>query len=189
MTGDDYARAVSIARRACASQWRYLSFEDREEVKQDAAVEMWRSGNVTRVWWAAFDSALAHQGARRVRKPWIISIYEDQVLRQPIPEIPTATRGRPFSSILSASDDVEAEAIDRLTVNALLDRLPHAQRQAVEAVDMIGLTWGEALRILDLPESTFAYRRRKGLERLRELVSASTAGGISDHITDHANHA
>lgn len=182
MTAADYARAGRIARHACASQWPFLSREDREEVVQDAALAMWQSGSTTRAWWAAVDSAIKIQGARRVCQP-IMESLDDPDLRwvtQAGPGFNWASqstwgpdsRGIPLALRLAAPDDPEAEVVDRITANWLLDRLPYAHRQAVEATVLDGWNTLEMAAEWGVHDATVGRRRNAGLERLRGMVGA-----------------
>jgi DNA-directed RNA polymerase specialized sigma24 family protein len=155
MTPDEYARAVRVARRACASQRPYLSREDWEDVCQEAALAAWAGRHV---FWAAFDEATRLQGGRRKVQPTILYLAEM-----------TTPQGDPME--LRGSDDVEAEVVAQLTTEWLLGHLPYAHRQAVELIDIADRPWVEVEATLGVPDGTIARRRVRGLERLRELVS------------------
>jgi DNA-directed RNA polymerase specialized sigma24 family protein len=143
MNAVDYHRAVAIAHRACRG--RPLSRQDWEEVEQDAAVEAWRTGSVTRIWWAAADGARRIQRIRRVSRPDLVPLTWD----------------------LCSEADVEAEVVDRLTVEELLGRLPEREREAVEAMVLGGRTGAELAAAWNVADSTISRRRTAALSRLR----------------------
>lgn len=148
MDAAEYARAVRIAQKACRG--RRLSRDEWQQVEQDAAVALWSSGSVTRAWWAAVDSARKIQGVRRT--------YQAPVF------VPFVWDGR-------APVDVEAEAVSRVMVDGLLDRLPVLERMAVQACVLDGRSPQVVSREFGWWDTTVRRRRARGLARLREMVS------------------
>jgi len=72
-----------------------------------------------------------------------------------------------------SAPDAAERAADRGTIVTALDRLPEAQREVVELAYYAGLTQTEiAERLKQL--GTVKTRIRLGLERLREVVKASS---------------
>jgi hypothetical protein len=92
MNAAEYRKAVAIARRACHGL--YLSPQDWEEVEQDAAVEAWRTGSVTRIWWAARGGARRARRSRRVCQPVIIPLSQDVVSEERVDADSTISRRR-----------------------------------------------------------------------------------------------
>lgn len=146
MDAAEYRRAVAIAQRACRG-WR-LSRQDWEEVEQDAAVEAWRSGSVTRIWWAAVDGACRIQRSRHVFRPVVVPLNRD----------------------VRSTLDVEADVLGRLTADQMLARLPEPERQAVEATVLGGWAQAELAALWGVRDSTVSRRRAVGLGRLRSPV-------------------
>ena len=68
-----------------------------------------------------------------------------------------------------ASDD-PAEAAEIRRVYAALDELPEEFREALVAVDIMGLSYGEAARALDIPEGTLTSRLFRARDRIAGLL-------------------
>jgi RNA polymerase sigma-70 factor (ECF subfamily) len=77
---------------------------------------------------------------------------------------------------------VVVDTLDRAQRKARLivamDRLPPAQRQAVDLAYFEGHTFTDVARTLGIPEGTAKSRLRLGLERLRELLGNDTEGQL-----------
>jgi DNA-directed RNA polymerase specialized sigma24 family protein len=144
-----YRRAAAIARRACRG--RALSPEDWEEVEQDAALEAWRSGSVTRIWWAATDSARRIQQTRRTRRPLVV----------------------PLTSDPGSDADLQAQVVGALMVRQWLAAMPEPERRAVAATVLDGQSQAEVAAAWAVRDSTVSRRRAAGLERLRTACGES----------------
>lgn len=75
----------------------------------------------------------------------------------------------------SAEEVVVGEAFDEV-VDSALSGLPDKHRQVVQLVDIDGLTYAEAARLLDVPEGTVMSRLHRARKRIRaRLVAAGLA--------------
>lgn len=64
------------------------------------------------------------------------------------------------------------EAFDGV-VDSALSALPDKHRQVVQLVDIDGLTYAEAARLLDVPEGTVMSRLHRARKRIRVRLSAA----------------
>jgi RNA polymerase sigma-70 factor, ECF subfamily len=71
-----------------------------------------------------------------------------------------------------AGDD-PAEAAEVRELHAAIAELPEAFREALVAVDVAGLGYGEAARALDIPEGTLTSRLYRARDRLARRLEAS----------------
>ncbi|WP_329048804.1 RNA polymerase sigma factor [Streptomyces violaceus] len=72
----------------------------------------------------------------------------------------------------SAEEVVVGEAFDGV-VDSALSALPDKHRQVVQLVDIDGLTYAEAARLLDVPEGTVMSRLHRARKRIRVRLSAA----------------
>jgi RNA polymerase sigma-70 factor (ECF subfamily) len=73
--------------------------------------------------------------------------------------------------------DSSSEApIDRLSIEAALDRLPEEQRLAVALVLIEGLAYKEAAAVLEVPIGTVTSRLARGREALEALLGGREGG-------------
>jgi RNA polymerase sigma-70 factor (ECF subfamily) len=73
------------------------------------------------------------------------------------------------------SGDDPAEEVERRRVYAAIRELPEEFRDALVAVDVVGLSYGEAARVLGVPEGTVTSR----LFRARDRVAVRLEGPFS----------
>lgn len=69
------------------------------------------------------------------------------------------------------ASDATPEWIDRLTLRAALDRLPEAERRALELTAIEGHTYTEAARLLGEPAGTLKWRVYEATRKLRALLA------------------
>jgi RNA polymerase sigma-70 factor (ECF subfamily) len=72
----------------------------------------------------------------------------------------------------SAEEIVVGEAFDEV-VDEALRALPDKHRQVVQLVDVEGLTYAEAARLLDVPEGTVMSRLHRARKRIRTRLAAA----------------
>jgi RNA polymerase sigma-70 factor (ECF subfamily) len=72
----------------------------------------------------------------------------------------------------SAEEIVVGEAFDEVVDEALC-ALPDKHRQVVQLVDVDGLTYAEAARLLDVPEGTVMSRLHRARKRIRTRLAAA----------------
>jgi RNA polymerase sigma-70 factor, ECF subfamily len=72
-----------------------------------------------------------------------------------------------------ARDD-PAEAAEVREVHAAIAELPEGFREALVAVDVAGLGYGEAARALDIPEGTLTSRLFRARDRLARRLEGET---------------
>lgn len=161
MTPDEYRQACNLARRAVASQRPYLSPEDVEDACQEAALAVWQGRHG---WWAAFDEATRLQGGRRKVQPTLV----------PIDGLTAEEVALDCVGWLRASDDPEGEALSTVTVERIGAALPEREWRAVEATVLLGRPWAEICGEWGVPDGTVTRWRRRGLEKARRLVEATT---------------
>jgi hypothetical protein len=151
VTEEEYDRARRIAQAACRG--RRLSTDEWRTVEQDAAVEAWQSGNATRIWWAAVDSAIKLQGTRRKHKA---------------PQFVT------FSWDGPSSVDVEAEVIGRVMADEMLAKLSTKDAAVLSELVLLDRTPADVCVEWGVADSTVGRRRDGAIERLRALVANPT---------------
>jgi RNA polymerase sigma-70 factor (ECF subfamily) len=132
------------------------------------------------VFWEAWRDAPAYDAARGSAEAWMVTRARTRAIDRI-----RATRRRsetfvaPFDDGVAAAPsesapDAAERAAARGTVMTALDRLPDAQREVIELAYYAGLTQTEIAERLKQPLGTVKTRIRLGLERLREVVRASS---------------
>lgn len=137
---------------------------DAEDLVQDTLLRAWRSfdtfdGRYPRAWLLTI-LRNAHVNGHRRQRP---SLLRD----------PDATAEQHTADASpSAEDSVLANRFDDI-VEAALDTLPDTFRQVVVLVDVDGLSYAEAARLLDVPEGTVMSRLHRGRAKIRQQLAAA----------------
>lgn len=76
----------------------------------------------------------------------------------------------------STDTDVASHVSDRVLLDAAIEKLPHAEREAFVLIDAMGLTSAEAGEVCGLPASTVRSRRHRAHQQL------VTHMGGSEHV-------
>jgi RNA polymerase sigma-70 factor (ECF subfamily) len=95
---------------------------------------------------------------------------------------PRATHTLEDISAIEPRTAVQPErAAEVSEIFAAIDRLPDEFRLAIAAVDILGLSYGEAAKALGAPEATITTRIYRARQRIvRELGDASSSSGRTD---------
>jgi RNA polymerase sigma-70 factor, ECF subfamily len=75
------------------------------------------------------------------------------------------------------SGDDPAEEVERRRVFAAIRELPDEFRDALVAVDVVGLSYGEAAGVLGVPEGTVTSRLFRARDRVAGLLEGPSSGG------------
>lgn len=137
---------------------------DAEDLVQDTLLRAWRSidtfdGRYPRAWLLTILRNTEINRHRR-RRP--------QLLGGPGIELERHADGRPAGA--SAEDTVIDRVFDDTVQSALAD-LPDGFRAVVILVDVDGLTYAEAARVLDVPEGTVMSRLHRARTRIRARLA------------------
>lgn len=139
---------------------------DAEDLVQDTLLRAWRSIDT-------FDG--------RHPRAWLLTVLRHAEInrhRRRRPELlddPDATFERDGGherSDSSAEEVVVGRTFDA-AVEAALAAMPDAFRQVVMLVDVDGLTYAEAARVLDIPEGTVMSRLHRARKRIRDRLAVS----------------
>lgn len=138
---------------------------DAEDLVQDTLLRAWRSIDT-------FDG--------RHPRAWLLTVLRNAEVnrhRRRRPELlddPDATFERELhdGAQISAEDLVVGRTFDA-AVDRALAALPEAFRQVVLLVDVDGLTYAEAARVLDIPEGTVMSRLHRARRRIRDQLAAA----------------
>lgn len=132
---------------------------DAEDLAQEALV-------------AAF-TGLPRFAGRSSLKTWLyrIVLYQWRRTRRAEGMADGSPRVTVLGDVEPSSTDRTAAHIERLSLNAAVDRLPDSLREAVLLVKMEGMTYREAAAVLEVPQGTVQSRVHDAMKRLRELLS------------------
>jgi RNA polymerase sigma-70 factor (ECF subfamily) len=172
VAGDESAIAALHARYAGAlySLARQVTRSEStaQDVVQEVFIAVWRSAE-------RFDPAKGSVSA------WLFALARhkaiDAVRREMTIQKRTVEADLSFEE---APDDVDAETWRRFQgerIRDAIDRLPPAQKEAVELAFFAGLTHVEVAERLEIPLGTAKTRIRTALLRLRDLLGPSLSDG------------
>ncbi len=130
--------------------------------------------------------------ARVLRRPRILRSEDDvgyllRVLRNTFVSGRRAAARRPRAEPLPDFDDQLADPaapapdahLDAQALYAAIAALPDTFRDALVAIDVAGLSYGEAARALQVPEATITTRLHRGRQRLAQALTAAEVGPAS----------
>jgi RNA polymerase sigma-70 factor (ECF subfamily) len=144
---------------------------EAEDLLQEVFLQVWRQANT-------------YRQERGSPEAWIITITRSRAIDK------LRSLRRRDRSVVSAAEASRAEGDERLaretmasearlTVHGALAGLPEAQRTVMELAYFDGLTQSEIAARLGEPLGTVKTRMRTAIERLRGLLGAKAAGGLS----------
>jgi RNA polymerase sigma-70 factor (ECF subfamily) len=132
------------------------------------------------VFWEAWQGAPQYDPARGSPEAWMITRARTRAIDRVravrrrgetfVPPVDEGLAAAPAEAGGDAAERAEARGV----IGAALDRLPPAQREAIELAYYAGLTQTEIARRLDEPLGTVKTRIRLGLERLRDVMRRTT---------------
>ena len=151
--GDHIDRLYRAARALCASR------EESEDLVQETFAQVLRKPRMLRS-----EDDLGY--LLRVLRNTFISARRE-ASRRPQAVVPPDTFDR-----FEATSGVQPEArIEAAELYALISTLPSDFRDAVVAIDLIGLSYTEAARALRVREATIGTRLHRGRQRIARAVS------------------
>jgi len=141
--------------------------KEAEDAVQDAIIYIWRKAGT-------YDSQLSSPFS------WVVMILRNKAIdrirsRHRVERIVERATAE-WLPLLASEDESADETVSReqrTLVRTALKRLPDEQRQAVELAFFSGLTHEEIAAHLATPLGTIKARIRRGLLRLRNLVSGA----------------
>jgi RNA polymerase sigma-70 factor (ECF subfamily) len=170
--GDPHAAAVFVRRFQTQVYGLALAIvavpTDAEDVAQEAFVRAWRYA-------ASFDERRGSVAA------WLLRVTRNVALdhlrargrrAEPVGELPADLLADPDDLAEDVAGAVGRRA-DAARVAGLMRSLPDAQREALVAVTMLGLTTREVSRMASIPQATVKTRVRLALRKLRAELGAT----------------
>jgi RNA polymerase sigma-70 factor (ECF subfamily) len=140
---------------------------DADDIAQEAFVRAWRYA-------ASFDERRGSVAA------WLLRVTRNVALdhlrargrrAEPVGELPTDLLADPDDFAEDVADTV-GRRDDAARVAGLMRSLPDAQREALVAVTMLGLTTREVSQMASVPQATVKTRIRLALRKLRTELGA-----------------
>ncbi|MGW0733128.1 RNA polymerase sigma factor [Streptomyces sp. NPDC002851] len=140
---------------------------DAEDLVQDTLVRAYKAvdrfdGEHPRAWLLTI-MRRAELNRHRRRRPHLLDDPDADLDR---------LASTPAGPDTSPEEIVVGEEFDEV-VDAALSALPDKHRQVVRLVDIGGLTYAEAARILDVPEGTVMSRLHRARKRIRARLTAA----------------
>ena len=154
LLGDHVGRLYRAAYGLCGSR------EDAEDLVQDTFERVLRRPRFVRR-----DQDLAYL-MRVLRNTWISSGRVRRVQAVPLNE-------EGLEPALSGGDPVVAEVVETGAVYEALRALTDPLREAVVAVDVVGLSYRDAARALGVKEGTIMSRLHRGRSQIAAAVNAA----------------
>ena len=151
--GDHLDRLMRAALAMCGSR------ADAEDLVQEVCLRVLTKPRVVR----GSDLAYLHGVLRNT----FITSYQTRARRKTMPVEPESLRHVPAG----AWGDPEVETLAREVHRAIADLPPH-YRDAVVAVDVLGLAYSEAAAALDVPDGTVMSRLYRGRSAVAARVGA-----------------
>ena len=151
--GDHLDRLMRAAVAMCGSR------ADAEDLVQEVCLRVLTKPRVVR----GSDLAYLHGVLRNT----FITQYQTRARRKTLPVEPESLRHVPAG----ATGDPEVETLAREVHRAIADLPPH-YRDAVVAVDVLGLAYSEAAVALDVPDGTVMSRLYRGRSAVAARVGA-----------------
>ncbi|MFK5997889.1 MAG: RNA polymerase sigma factor [Rhodobacterales bacterium] len=107
-------------------------------------------------------------------RPWLFSILRNVFMDH----LRSKKRLHEFAQLTHADDlenlsgqNIEESLINRMTVQAGLDRLSGQHRELLVLIDVSGFSYIEAAKLLDVPMGTVMSRLARARQRLRHEIS------------------
>jgi RNA polymerase sigma-70 factor (ECF subfamily) len=151
--GDHLDRLMRAALAMCGSR------ADAEDLVQEVCLRVLAKPRVVR----GSDLAYLHGVLRNT----FITQYQTRVRRKTLPVEPESLRHVPAGAMF----DPEVATLAREVHRAIAELPPH-YRDAVVAVDVLGLPYSEAAAALDVPDGTVMSRLYRGRSAVAERVGA-----------------
>jgi RNA polymerase sigma-70 factor, ECF subfamily len=156
--GDHVALSIFI-RESQADVWHYCAYLARGLETDDLVQETYLR---------ALRALPKYQG-RAPMRVWLLSIAR----RVCVDAIRTAQRRRRISTLFSRPA-AQADAVEQLAINALIDSLPHDQREAFVLTQLLGYSYAEVAAISDVPVGTIRSRIARARNDLHQQLDADT---------------
>ncbi|WP_344265060.1 RNA polymerase sigma factor [Streptomyces sodiiphilus] len=140
---------------------------DAEDLVQDTLLRAYRAvdrfdGRHPRAWLLTI-MRRAEINRHRRRRPHLLDDPDDDLER--LAAVPAGRAGSPEETVVDETFDEVLETAFRA--------LPVKHQQVVRLVDIDGLSYGEAARLLDVPEGTVMSRLHRARKRIRGRLAAA----------------
>jgi len=149
----------ALARRLCPSS------ADAEDVVQEIFIALWKSAD-------QYDPALGTEST------WVTTVARRKLIdlrRRVARRGPTSELGEEHASAARDQGELAAESDDAERARKAMAELRPEQQRVLELAIVHGMTYDEIARKLALPLGTVKTHARRGLMRVRELLSRGPA--------------